>query len=290
MVKRICTINKKIMIIIVFVCVLIFLGLFLAFSHRERGAGSDKALLTNMIYKNYENLRGKKDTPIESISENGLTLKIYDIFWENHEIVLKYDLMEDNTIISKQSIYSFVLSDNNQNIDYKTEYQAENLTVLKDENAETVPDYKDKTVKIVISIFYNRDKSGQALSQDFEFNYTPDKVYDETVTEVNREFSYLNKQIKINRITSNGLYILLECDYDFKTLSDIWYTFKVQDESGKNVACYIASAENGSVKYFLDWTNEKVLYLYPSAHKYDTNNKEKENITPIDEKIEIKLP
>lgn len=299
MFKKIDTISKKFIVISLFFCVLAVGGFFLALTLMGRGVKSDKKSLTDIVYKNYENFRGNAEsTTIKSLPVNELTLNIYDMFFENNEIVLKYDLMKNNTIISNQTIYSFVIFDKNQSIDYKLEYSAKafvkkdsspTLAVLREENMDTALNYQNKTIKMTISIYYKLDKDSKSLSQDFEFNYTPKKIYDETIIRVNHEFSYLNEQIKMKQIIFNGLYTLLECDYKHTKFSDVWYSFEVFDEFGKKVANYGASVGDESSIYYYDKIGEKAtkLYLYPIAHKYDANKKEK--ITPIDEKIEVKL-
>ncbi len=282
--------NKKITGLVVLICSLILVGVLLSLSFSRRAFGIAKSSFPDMVYQNYEQLRSNTDNTIETISNNDLTLKVYDVFLEDHETVLKYELMKNGNVISKQSIYSLVISDNNQSIAYMTEYQGKNLAVLRDDNLVTIPSFEENKVKIVITIYYKLEKDGQSLSQDFEFNYAPNKLYHEKIYDINHEFSYLSKQIKINRIIFNGLYMLLECNYDYNTLSDVWYTFEAEDENGKKIKCYTASIGEGSSKYYLDLISEKekVIYLSPIAHKY--NAKKKEVTIPINEKIEVKIP
>lgn len=290
MVKDRYTKNKKSKVLVILICSLIFIGVFISLSFSRRAFGNAKSSFPDMVYQNYEQLRGNTDNTIETISKNELTLKVYDVFLEDHETVLKYELIKNNKVISKQSIYSLVISNKNNSIDYKSEYQGENLAVLRDDNLDTIPSFEENKVNIVITIYYKLEKDSQSLSQDFEFNYAPDKLYHEKIYEINHEFSYLNKPIKINRIISNGLYMLLECNYDYNTLSDVWYTFEAKDEHGKKIKCYTASIGEGSGKYYLDLISEKekVIYLYPIAHKYD--GKKKEVTIPINEKIEVRIP
>lgn len=294
MFKRTGIINRAMLVTGLFLCALLLGGLFLFFFHRGREGGKENSSFTDMVNQNYKELKGNTESNVISISEEGVTLKIYDVFLESNEVVLKYELLNNNVAVPVQSVNSLVMSDDNQRVDYKAEYNAKGLAVFRNEKSDIVPDFRDKNVKIDITFLYmlSAKKGSEGFSRNFEFHYTPEKIYDESVIEVNSGFSYLNKQIKINRLVFNGLYMIMECSYDFKTISDVWYTFQVKDEFNKKITCYASSIEDGGAKYFLAMKNKdkNVLYISPSAHQYEASKKNKEKITPIKEKIKITIP
>ncbi|SHO45478.1 DUF5643 domain-containing protein [Anaerocolumna xylanovorans] len=300
MFKKMNIVDKEFLILKLLISLLIFITITLFFSPIRVTHDSLNQRFSNIIFQNFENMGGNAGNPIKSISANNLTLNIYNIVFENQEILLKYDLRkDDNTSIPGQAISYAMVFDQNQHYKYKSEYNVKalsndlsstTLAVLTKENADTVSNYLNKTVKISINIIYKSNDDNQGLTQDFEFEYTPTQIYNETIIQVNREFSYLDKSIKVKQIILNGLYMRIECDYERERSSDMWCFFKAYDESGEEAAFYGASASENTSEYFYNNVSEKAtkLYLYPRIYQYDATSKEK--IIPLDEKIEIILP
>lgn len=299
MYKKIKITDKRVLIVKLVVCLVISTIIVLAFNSIRITHDSYNQHITNAIFQKFEDMSGSYDKPIKSVTINGITINIYGIVFENREILLKYNLMKDgNNLITEQAVSYAMVSCQNQSYNYNSEFNMKapgssspsaSLAVLANSKADAGADLLNKTVKISVNIMYKVTHDSQALTQDFAFDYTPDKIYAEKIIPVNHEFYYKDKLINIKQVILNGLYMRIECDYKREESSDIWCLFKAYDEFGKEAEALGATASETTSEYFFSNISEKAskLYLYPRLSQYDVTGKEK--IILIDEKIEISL-
>ncbi len=269
------------------------------------------------VYHNYKtNVSSYKDEINQSVTVDGITMNIYDIVMGKREMVITYNLIDEdgNAVVSdfqgRIVVFHFMvavnISDNqNRTIKGTVEYHdkafvgddlSPYLTLITFEDSDVnTEEWVNCPIEINTKMAWS-DSDSNLIIKSFSFNYTPTKIYNEKVMNINKRIVLDNDTIILSKLTLNGLYMKIEAEYNTDLNKKDNFFLEAVDEFGKELKSYgelTVSTEGSAVvqaTYTYEIANENVskIYLIPSYYELSDNGLWK--TIQLDERIEIEIP
>ena len=239
-----------------------------------------------------------KDPVNQSITVDDITMNIYDIVMGKHGMVITYNLVDEkgNAVVSKlqNRTVAFhmmfgvnIIDSQNRTIKGSVEYHEKTtfeddlspyLTLITFEDPYiNTEDWVNSSIKVNAKVTWFNDTSNPNINS-FRFNYTPSKVYNEKIVNINKKLVIDKGTLTVSKLTLNGLYMMVEADYSSDFLDESFY-LKAVDEFGEEIKSYErkAAITEGSntvqATYMFENIKENVskIYLIPCYDKLMDN-------------------
>lgn len=255
--------------------------------------------ITDNVYHSYEtNVSSYKDQIDQSITVDDITMNIYDIVTGKHGMVITYNLVDKkgnavvstfpNRTVAFHIMFGIQIIDNqNRMIKGSVEYHEKTsfeddlspyLTLVTFEDPYfNTEEWVNCSIKINTKVTWFDETSNPDI-KSFSFNYTPTKIYNEKVVNINKKIVIDKETLTVSKLTLNGLYMMVEADYSSDFLDKSFY-LKAVDEYGEEIKSYerkTAITEGSDIveaTYMFENIDENVskIYLIPCYDKLMDN-------------------
>ncbi|MFT4146097.1 MAG: DUF4179 domain-containing protein [Mobilitalea sp.] len=266
------------------------------------------------ITHNYERkMSSYKDEINQSVTVDGITMNIYDIVMGKQEMVIRYNLIDENgnavgmefpgkTVVFHSMGGVYISDNNNRTIKGSVEYHDKtslgddlspylSLITFEDANVNT-EEWVNCPLEISTKLAWS-DSDSNPVIKSFSFNYTPTKIYNEEVVNINKRIVLDNDVITLSKLTLNGLYMKIEAEYNIDYNKKDDFFLEAVDEFGKELRSYgrrTVSTDGSALvqaAYTYEIANENVSKIYLIPCYYGLSDIDR---IQLDERIEIEIP
>ncbi len=255
--------------------------------------------ITDNVYHSYKtNVSSYKDQINQSITVDDITMNIYDIVTGKHGMVITYNLVDEkgNAVVSKlqNRTVAFhtmlgvqIIDSKNRTIKGSVEYHEKTTfeddlslylaLVTFEDSLTNTEEWLNCLIKVNAKVTWF-DYTSNPDIKSLSFNYTPTKIYDEKIVDINKKLVIDKGALTVSKLTLNGLYMMVEAEYSSNFLNESLY-LKAVDEFGEEIKSYerktarTEGADTVQATYMFENIDENVskIYLIPCYDKLMDN-------------------